>query len=177
MRVILQVPDIGDILYEESYWTGKKTVTINGKSYQKASKTTYVYMDGEKEHYITLNGSFLSGVSVTFGNGVTVKITEKPAWYEWLLSGAGFLFVLIWGNVPVSADIERVNEEISAVIEALASESYRRVYTAYYESALKTAYNRDDYSAQMVDIITGQHATVKSILTKNFVYEYSASIA
>jgi len=79
--------------------------------------------------------------------------------------------------VPVSADIERVNEEISAVIEALASESYRRVYTAYYESALKTAYNRDDYSAQMVDIITGQHATVKSILTKNFVYEYSASIA
>ena len=105
MRVILQVPDIGEILYEESYWTGKKTVTINGKSYQKASKTTYVYMDGEKEHYITVTGSFLSGVSVTLGNGVTVKITEKPAWYEWLLSGAGFLFVLIWGNVPVSADI------------------------------------------------------------------------
>jgi hypothetical protein len=105
MRVILQVPDIGDILYEESYWTGKKTVSINGRTYQKASKTTYVYMDGEKEHYITLNGSFLSGVSVTFGNGVTVQITEKPAWYEWLLSGAGFLFILIWGNIPLSAEI------------------------------------------------------------------------
>ncbi|MBE6610303.1 MAG: hypothetical protein E7634_06510 [Ruminococcaceae bacterium] len=78
--------------------------------------------------------------------------------------------------IPVSTDIDRTNEELSAVIEALASESYRRVYTAYYESALKTAYNRDDYSAQMVDIITGQHATVKSVLTKNFVYEYSLSM-
>ena len=78
--------------------------------------------------------------------------------------------------VPVSADIERVNEEVSAVLEALASESYRRVYTAYYETALKTAYNRDDYSAQMVDIITGNHETVKSILTKNFIYEYGSSL-
>lgn len=77
---------------------------------------------------------------------------------------------------PVSADIERVNEEVSAVLEALASESYRKVYTAYYESALKAAYNRDDLSAQMVDIITGQHETVKSTLTKNFVYEYGASL-
>ncbi len=79
--------------------------------------------------------------------------------------------------VPVSTDIERANEEISAVIEALASESYRRVAVAYYETALKTAYTRDDLDAQMIDIITGQHDTVKSVITKNFVYEYSASLA
>ena len=78
--------------------------------------------------------------------------------------------------VPVSTDIERANEEISAVIEALASESYRRVAVAYYETALKTAYTRDDLDAQMIDIITGQHDTVKSVITKNFVYEYSASL-
>ena len=105
MRVILQVPDIGDVIYEESYWTGKKTISINGKIFRKASKTTYVHTDGEKEYYITVNGSFLSGVSITFGNGFTVIVTEKPAWYEWILSGAGFLFVLIWGNVPASVDI------------------------------------------------------------------------
>ena len=74
---------------------------------------------------------------------------------------------------PVSTDIERVNEELSAVIEALASESYRSVSVPYYETALKAAYNRDDLSSQMIDIITGQHDTVKSKLTKNFVYEYS----
>jgi hypothetical protein len=77
---------------------------------------------------------------------------------------------------PISADIDRVNNELSAVIEALASESYRKVYTAYYESALKSAYNRDDLSAQMIDIITGQHATVKSVMRKNFIHEFNDTL-
>ena len=77
---------------------------------------------------------------------------------------------------PISADIERVNEEISAIIEALASESYRSVSIPFYESALKAAYNRDDLSAQMIDIITGRHDTVKSKITKNFVFEYGSSL-
>jgi len=42
--------------------------------------------------------------------------------------------------------------------------------------ALKTAYTRDDLDAQMIDIITGQHDTVKSTLSKNFLYEYSWAI-
>ena len=78
--------------------------------------------------------------------------------------------------IPVSSDIDYANEELSAVIEALCSESYRRVSVAFYETALKAAYNRDDQSAQMIDIITGQHDTVKSTLTKNFAYEYSGSL-
>ena len=77
---------------------------------------------------------------------------------------------------PISADIDRVNNELSAVIEALASESYRSVYTAYYESALKSAYNRDDLSAQMIDIITGQHTTVKSEMRKNFIHEFNSTL-
>ena len=77
---------------------------------------------------------------------------------------------------PISADIERVNEEISSIIEALASESYRSVSIPFYESALKAAYNRDDLSAQMIDIITGRHDTVKSKITKNFVFEYGSSL-
>ncbi|MBQ9692609.1 MAG: hypothetical protein IJV70_05585 [Clostridia bacterium] len=79
-------------------------------------------------------------------------------------------------GIPVSTDIDRANEEVSAVIEALCSESYRSVSLAFYETALKAAYNRDDQSAQMIDIITAQHPTVKSTLTKNFVFEYSSSL-
>ena len=78
--------------------------------------------------------------------------------------------------IPVSCDIDYANEEVSAVVEALASESYRHVSVAFYEAALKSAYNRDDLSAQMIDIITGQHDTVKSTLTKNFIYEYGSSL-
>ena len=99
------------------------------------------------------------------------KLNEDQEEYVTLLHNA-----TVATCIPVSTDIDRANEEISAVIEALASESYRRVAVAFYETALKTAYNRDDQSAQMIDIITGQHDTIKSTLTKNFAYEYTQSL-
>lgn len=79
-------------------------------------------------------------------------------------------------SIPVSTDLNRAEEEISAVIEALASESYRNVSVSFYETALKAAYNRDDQSAQMIDIITGQHDTVKSKVLRNFAFEYDKSL-
>lgn len=44
-------------------------------------------------------------------------------------------------------------ENSAAVLEAMASESYRTVTPAYYEKALKVKYSRDDVSAQMFDLI------------------------
>lgn len=70
---------------------------------------------------------------------------------------------------------DRAMGTVSAVIEAMASEGYRSVALAFYESALQTAYVRDDYASQMVDIIAGKHATVKSSLKTNFLYEYGSS--
>lgn len=99
------------------------------------------------------------------------KLNEEQEEYVTLLHNA-----TVATCIPVCTDEDRANEEVSAVIEALASESYRRVSVAFYETALKTAYNRDDQSAQMIDIITGQHDTVKSTLTKNFAYEYNQSL-
>lgn len=40
-----------------------------------------------------------------------------------------------------------------AVTEALAAESYRKVTTAYFETALKEKYSRDSQSSQMLDLI------------------------
>lgn len=40
-----------------------------------------------------------------------------------------------------------------AVFEALSSSNYETVYPAYFETALKTKYSRDDDSARMYDII------------------------
>lgn len=42
---------------------------------------------------------------------------------------------------------------IGAVLEALASESYRTVVPAWYETALKIKYTRDNIAAQVIDII------------------------
>ena len=79
--------------------------------------------------------------------------------------------------VPVSVTEDRALNETSAVIEAMCSEAYQSIAPAFYETACKRAYSRDDTSAEILDIITGRHATIKSKLTKNFLYEYSSSIA
>lgn len=52
-------------------------------------------------------------------------------------------------GVPVTADTEFV----SAIMEAMASESATTVVPAYYDVALKTKMTRDNDSAEMLDII------------------------
>jgi len=44
-------------------------------------------------------------------------------------------------------------DELCAVIECMASESYRNISPALYETAMKYKYSRDDKSAQMFDIV------------------------
>ena len=80
----------------------------------------------------------------------------------------GSVYVGVTKNVPY----DRAMEETSAVIEVMAAEAYRTVKDAFYEQACKRAYSRDDTSAEMLDIITGRHKTIKSRMTKNFIYEY-----
>ena len=53
----------------------------------------------------------------------------------------------------------------SAVLEALCSESYRKVVLPFYETALKSLYAKDAGVRQMIDIITDS-------ASKNFLYEY-----
>jgi hypothetical protein len=59
---------------------------------------------------------------------------------------------------------------VSAVIEALSAESYRTVMPAYYETALKVKYARDDISSQMIDIIHDS-------LWTDFTYIYSPALS
>lgn len=60
-------------------------------------------------------------------------------------------------------------QTIGAVLEALSSESYRSVIPAYYETALKIKYSRDELSAQMIDII---HDAIRT----DFTFVYYASL-
>ena len=60
-------------------------------------------------------------------------------------------------------------EMTGAVLEALAAESYRRVTPAWYESAMKLKYSRDDISSQMIDLIKDSMAT-------DFIFAYNASL-
>jgi hypothetical protein len=70
------------------------------------------------------------------------------------------------GMIPITSN---KLEMTSAVVEALCSETYRTLIPAYYETALKIKYTRDDISSQMIDLI---HDSVST----NFAFVYYAQL-
>jgi len=81
------------IVYEESFWTGKKTIIINGTECTKVNKTVYKYNDTE----VKLIGNFLTGAKLDM-NGEVVVLIDKPSALEIILSSLILLFFLVWGN-------------------------------------------------------------------------------
>ncbi len=71
-------------------------------------------------------------------------------------------------SICIPAIVESNDEDIdraSAIIEALGSEAYRSTTEAFYETALKNRYTRDDDARRMIDIIYES-------ADKNFLIEY-----
>lgn len=60
-------------------------------------------------------------------------------------------------------------DRVTAFLEAMAAESYRRVTYAYYDTALKVQYARDPVAAEMLDIISAG-------IVFDFAYVYNQSL-
>ena len=46
MKTAVNDEQYGEILYEESFWTGSKQLTVNGEKLEKLSKNTFSLHDG-----------------------------------------------------------------------------------------------------------------------------------
>ena len=93
MREVVQHPVYGEIVYDESIWTGKKTLTVNGVNALKLSKKEFAI----NEKRFTLKGSYISGVSLCVDDE-TIQLSPKTLWYELILAIFPFLFLIIWGS-------------------------------------------------------------------------------
>lgn len=93
MREVIQHPVYGEIIYDESIWTGKKTLTVNGVNATKISKKEFAL----NEKRFTLKGSYISGVSLCVDDEA-IELSPKTTWYEIALAIIPFLFLIIWGN-------------------------------------------------------------------------------
>lgn len=63
-KTIIENAACGKIEYEESFWTGKKKLSINGEELTKANKKTFSSADGRT---FTIEGITLSALSLTQG--------------------------------------------------------------------------------------------------------------
>lgn len=93
MKKEFEIENIGAVLYEESFWTGKKTLYVNGKSIYAVSKNEFVY---EEEQFV-INGNFLKGTYLVHNNQ-NYEIFAKTMWYEYVLALIPIIFDIIWGN-------------------------------------------------------------------------------
>ena len=65
MKTIIQHQNYGEITYEESFWTGKKNLSVGGEALTKISKKEF--LTSSDEHW-TLKGNYLSGVVLNTGS-------------------------------------------------------------------------------------------------------------
>lgn len=95
MKITIQHTTYGEIIYEESIWTGKKELTVNGVKAQKTSKKTFI-VDGKNA---IINGSLYTGMTLVI-DIIPIEIVPKPKWYELVLSILPISFWLTWGYHP-----------------------------------------------------------------------------
>ena len=95
----------GKIVYNENFWTGKKSVSINGKPLQKISKTTFKYVDdNNEESYVNLVGNIFKGVCLKFKDRHVV-VSSATKWYEYVFAVLPFALIMVWGNSAALCNI------------------------------------------------------------------------
>lgn len=93
MKVVVQHPTYGEIVYNEGSWSGKKSLTVNGIDAQPVSKKEFL-IDGKRA---MIKGASLMGATLYIDNE-TVELVAKPKWYEFALAILPFVFLMVWGN-------------------------------------------------------------------------------
>ena len=97
MKVVVENEKYGTIEYNESFWTGKKTIYVGGKLLTKKAKNKYAYSSEEGEVSVKVNGNTFSGLELMI-MGSRVEIIPKTSVLEYILAVIPFIVVLIWGN-------------------------------------------------------------------------------
>ncbi len=118
MKQVLENEKHGNIVYEESFWTGKKSITINDVPLTKKSKNEFETQDGKA---IKVVGGFFQGACLNI-DGESIRVTPKIKWYEIVLAVIPFVLIMIWGNsVALCKIVPVVGGAIGGFISALFS--------------------------------------------------------
>ncbi|MBR6788286.1 MAG: hypothetical protein IKM44_00565 [Clostridia bacterium] len=100
MKVEIQHEKYGNVLYEEGFWLGRKSVSINGAPLQKIARNQFQMTDENGEIVTVMTkGNYIYGSSL-YINGEKIVTTPTIKWYEYILPILTFVFTLIWSNIP-----------------------------------------------------------------------------
>lgn len=94
MKQIIQNEHYGEIIYDENFWTGKKSLSVNGEQLEKVSKKEFIMSNG---NLVPLTGSFLMGATISI-NGEKIRVVPAIKWYEIVLCIIPLILNIVWGN-------------------------------------------------------------------------------
>ena len=121
MKYSIQHDTLGLVTYEESFWTGKSQLWVNGELLQKADKKTFVMTRDSKITYIHLTGNIIFGVTMSI-DSEKIEIVPKAKWYELALVSLIFILTIVWGNsVQLCSIIPIVGGAIGGAISAIVA--------------------------------------------------------
>ena len=65
-------------VYKESFWLGKRELSVNGMQLQKLDRRTFSWQDeGGVRHTLKIKGSFLTGITLQYENGNELVVFKK----------------------------------------------------------------------------------------------------
>ena len=119
MKNVINHEKYGEIVYNESVWTGKKRLFVNGVELNRRTKNSFILsIDGE-DHMLVVAGNFVMGATLLI-KGEKIQLVPKIKWYEIALGAIMFAFFLVWGNVPtLCAMFPLVGGAIGGFVSAL----------------------------------------------------------
>jgi len=71
--------------FEESFWTGRRTIVYDGVVLTKIKRSIYEYNKDEVVEQFVIKGNQLIGITINIF-GQTIEIERKLTWYEVVLS-------------------------------------------------------------------------------------------
>ena len=127
----------------------------NDGIYNNSKEPTYSYLFAldafKSDRALFINANIGNAVNELRDMEADYGILPYPKWDE----NQDRYYTMVDGSHHVLAVPVTVSdpERTGIITEALCAESYKQVVPAYYETALKTKYTRDDESIAMIDMI------------------------
>ena len=89
----------GNITVDESIWTDKRSVVIDGVPLKKMEKKDFLYQKEGQNICVSITGNIFNGTTLHIGSD-EILLTQKTPWYTIMSSAFIVCFVLIWSNIP-----------------------------------------------------------------------------
>ena len=99
MRSVIQTQKYGEIVFDESYWTGKRNLSVGGTEFKKINKKTFVGEINGERIGVAISGNYISGVFIDI-NGEKFRVTESAKWYDYLIAFIWLIPYFVWANSP-----------------------------------------------------------------------------